>query len=171
MAEETTPSTPSPAPKAKSKAPAPASIFEMPKFEMPKFEMPKMEMHPAFRELAEKSIAQAREQYEKMKTVAEEATDMLEDSYASASKGYSGYGLKLIENARVNCDAAFDLMSELVGAKSYAEMVELTSSYMRKQLETATAQAKELTEHAQKVVSETTEPIKEGLTTAWKKAA
>lgn len=171
MAEDNTPSTPSPAPKAKSKAPAPASIFEMPKFEMPKFEMPKMEMPAAIRELAEKSIVQAREQYEKMKLAAEEATDMLEDSYASASKGCSGYGLKLVENARTNCDAAFDLMSELVRAKSYAEMVELTSSYMRKHLDTVTAQAKELAEHAQKVVSETTEPIKEGFTTAWKKAA
>ena len=64
--------------KAKSKSATPlASVFEMPKFEMPKFEMPsfempKMEVPAAFRELAEKSVAQAKEGYEKMKTAAED---------------------------------------------------------------------------------------------------
>ncbi len=148
-----------------------ASVFEMPKFEMPKFEMPKVEVPAAFREMTEKGIAQAKENYEKMKAAAEEATDMLEGTYATASKGCSSYGLKLIENARANCDATFDLMTELVSAKSYAEMVELSSSYMRKQFEAMTSQSKELAEHAQKVATETTEPLKEGLTNAFKKAA
>jgi phasin len=165
--------TPSVTPQAKPKAVAalPASVFEMPKFEIPKFEVPKMEVPAAFREMAEKGIAQAKEQYEKMKTVAEEATDMLEDTYATASKGYSSYGLKLIENARANTDAAFDLMTELVTAKSYADMVELSSSFMRKQFEALTAQSKELAEHVTKVATETAEPLKEGLTSAFKKAA
>ena len=82
--------------------------FEMPKFEMPKFEMPKMEVPAAFREIAEKGVAQAKEHYEKMKTAAEDATEMLEDTYATASKGCSDYGLKLIETARANSNAAFD---------------------------------------------------------------
>ena len=49
-------------PKSKPK-PVAASMpsFEMPKFEMPKFEMPKMEVPAAFREFAEKGIAQAKE--------------------------------------------------------------------------------------------------------------
>jgi phasin len=149
----------------------PASVFEMPKFEMPKFEMPKMEVPGAFREMAEKGIAQAKENYEKMKAAAEEATDMLEDTYSNCTKGYSSYSLKLIENARANTDAAFDLMTELVTAKSYAEVVELSSSFMRKQFEALTAQSKELAEHATKVAAETTEPLKEGLTSAFKKAA
>jgi len=52
--------------------------FEMPKFEMPKFEMPKMEAPAAFREIAEKGLAQAKDGYEKMKTAVEEATDVFE---------------------------------------------------------------------------------------------
>ena len=55
-----------------------APAFEMPKFEMPKFEMPKFEVPPAFREFAEKGIAQAKENYEKCKSAAEQATDVLE---------------------------------------------------------------------------------------------
>src|ERR1700690_554041 len=69
--------------------------FEMPKFEMPKFDMPNMEVPAAFREMAEKGVAQAKESYEKMKTAAEEATEMLEGTYATASKGCSDYALKL----------------------------------------------------------------------------
>jgi hypothetical protein len=79
--------------------------FEMPKFEMPKFEIPTMEVPPAFREVAEKSISQAKENYEKFKSAAEQTTDVLEETYATASKGCSGYGLKVIETAppRTSC--------------------------------------------------------------------
>src|SRR5439155_14923141 len=86
--------------------------FEMPKFEMPNFEMPKMEIPAAFREFAEKSVSQAKETYEKMKGAAEEATDLLEGTYATASKGATDYGLKLIDAARANTNAAFDFASE-----------------------------------------------------------
>ncbi len=167
--------TPTTTPKSKPKtAPAPApsaSIFEMPNFEMPTFEMPKMEVPAAFREIAEKGIAQAKENYEKMKAVAEEATDVLEDTYSTASKGASTYGLKLVEHARANTDATFDLMTELMTAKSYAEVVELSSSFMRKQFDAFTAQARDLAETAQKVTTETAEPIKDSFTSALKKAA
>ncbi len=144
--------------------------FEMPKFEMPKFEMPTMEVPPAFREIAEKGIAQAKENYEKMKSSAEQATEMLEETYATASKGCSGYGLKVIETARANSNAAFDLFGELLTAKTYSEVVEKTTAYMRNQFDTVTAQAKELSEHAQKVATETAEPIKESFASFGKAA-
>ena len=138
---------------------------------MPKFEMPKMEVPTAFREIAEKGVAQAKANYEKMKSAAEDATEMLEDTYATASKGCSGYGLKLIETARANSNAAFDLMGELLTAKSYSEVVELYTAYLRSQFDTVTAQAKELVDHAQKVATETVEPMKESFTNTFSKAA
>jgi phasin len=154
-------------PKSKAKpAPAPSNVFEMPKFDMPKFEMP-----TAFREMAEKGIAMAKDNYDKMKTTAEEATDVLEETYGAASKGCSNYGLKVIEAGRANTNATFDLMNELLTAKSYAEVVELSTAFMRKQFDTMTAQAKELVEEAQKVATETAEPIKESFTSAFNKAA
>lgn len=159
-------------PKAKSKPVAVAApAFEMPKFEIPKFEMPKFEVPTAFREIAEKGIAQAKENYEKVKSAAEQATDVLEETYSTASKGCASYGLKLVETTRANSDAAFDLMSELMTAKSYSEIVELSSAYLRKQFEALVAQAKELSEHAQKVATETAEPIKESISTTFNKAA
>ena len=59
-----------------TKMPAPVvPLFEMPKFEMPKFDMPSMEVPAAFREFAEKGVAQAKDGYEKAKAAARVAMD------------------------------------------------------------------------------------------------
>ena len=147
------------------------SKLESSKFEIPKFEIPNVEMPAAFREFAEKGLAQARSNYEKFKSVAEEATDVLEDTYANASKGACDYGLKVIENARANSNAAFDLFGQILGAKSYAEVVELSTSFARSQFEAGIVQAKELAACAQKAATDTVEPIKEGFNSAVRKAA
>ena len=159
-------------PKSKPKPSGPAaSAFEIPKFEMPNFEVPKMEIPAAFREFAEKSVSQAKENYEKMKTVAEEATDVLEDTYASASKGAADYGLKMIEASRVNTNAAFDFYTELMTVKSFSEVVELSTTHAKKQFETVTAQTKDLAALAQKVAVETSEPFKERVSKTFNKVA
>ena len=159
--------------KSRSKSAAPAAFempkFEMPKFELPNFEIPKMEIPAAFREIAEKSVSQAKENYEKMKSAAEEATDLLEDTYATATKGVSDYGLKVIEAARENTNAAFDYATQLMTVKSLSEVVELSTAHSRKQFETLTAQSKDLAAIAQKVASDTAEPMKESFGKAFKK--
>ena len=165
MAEATTT-----APKVKTTKPA-TGVFEMPKFEMPKFDIPQVEMPAAFREFAERGVAQAKDTYEKMKAAAEEATDVLETTYSTATKGASDYGLKVIEVARVNTNAAFDFAGEVMAAKTLSEVVELTSAHTRKQFEALTQQSKELNALAQKVATETAEPIKSGVNKAFSKVA
>jgi hypothetical protein len=51
---------------------------------MPKFDLPKMEMPDAFREMAEKGVAQAKDNYEKIQTATVEATELLKDAYTAA---------------------------------------------------------------------------------------
>ena len=155
--------------KAKAK-PAPG-VFETPKLEMPSFELPKVDMPVAFREFAEKGVAQAKDTYEKMKAAAEESTAVLEDTYATASRGVAAYNLKLIECTRANTNAAFDFANDFMTVKSLSEAVELSSAHMRKQFEAFTAQGKELTALAQKIATDTAEPIKTGVTTAFSKVA
>ena len=147
-----------------------SGAFEMPKFEMPKFDMPQVEMPAAFREFAERGVAQAKDTYEKMKAAAEEATDVLETTYSTASKGASDYGLKVIEATRLNTNAAFDFAGELITAKTLSEVLELTSAHARKQFEALTQQSKELGALAQKVATETAEPIKSGMSKAFTQA-
>jgi phasin len=166
MAEATT----STAPKMKPSKPA-VNPFEMPKFEMPKFDIPKVEMPAAFREFAERGVAQCKDTYEKMKAAAEEATDVLETTYSTATKGANDYGMKMIEVARVNTNAAFDFFGELITAKSPSEVIELSSTHARKQFEALTQQSKELGALVQKVATETAEPIKSGMNKAFSKVA
>ena len=147
------------------------SAFEFPKFGMPSFEMPKMEVPVAFREFAEKSVSQAKENYEKMKTAAEEANGLLEGTYTTVSKGATEYGFKVIEAARINTNAAFDFASELMNAKSFSDFVELSTAHARKQFETLTSQSKELATLVQKVATETAEPVKESVSKVFKKVA
>ena len=154
---------------AKTKPSKPAPGFESAKFEMPKFELPKMEVPAAFREIAEKNISQAKENYEKLKAVAEEATDVMEETYATATKGSTEYGLKLIDAARLNTNAAFDFFSELITVKSLSEAIELSTAHARKQFEQVTEQGKELTSIVQKVANDTAEPVKAGVTKAFSK--
>ena len=157
--------------KAKPIAGSTALPFEFAKFAMPNFEMPKIEFPSGFREFSEKSASQAKETYQQMKASAEEATAMLEDTFTTASKSASDYGLKVIEATRVNTNAAFDFCTELMTVKSFSELVELSTAHARKQFEAVTAQTQEFAALTQKVATETSEPIKESLTKAFKKAA
>src|SRR5262249_44567402 len=152
----------------KTKSYSSSTPFEFPKFEMPNFEIPHMEIPAAFREFAEKSVSQAKETYERMKSAAEEATDVLEDTYATATKGASDYGLKVIEAARANTNSAFDFYSQLFAVKSYSELVELSTAHARKQFEAVTAQTKDLAALAQKVATETAEPVKDSVSKVFK---
>ena len=169
MAEATQTTAPISPPKSKPASAPAASTFERPKFEMPSFEIPKMEIPAAFREMAEKGVSQAKQTYEKMKSTAEEATDVLEATYATSTKGAADYGLKVIEVTRLNTNAAFDFFTELMTVKSFSEVVELSTAHARKQFEVATAQSKEFAALAQKVATESVEPIKESVTKAFKK--
>lgn len=144
------------------------SVIEAP---LPQFEAPKLEVPAAFREFAERGVSQVRESYEKMKSAAEEATDLMEASYASASKGATDYGRKLIEAARSNTNAAFDYATALMGAKSLAEVIELSTTHARKQFESLSAQSKDLTALAQQVATETSEPLKTGFNKAFRQVA
>ena len=171
-----TETTATPKPKAKATGTPIVPLFEMPKFEIPKFEMPKfdlpkMEVPAAFREIAEKSVAQAKDTYEKVKAATEEATDLIEDTYTTAVKGTVDYNLKVIEAARANANAAFDFASQLAGVKSLSEVLELTTAHARKQFEAVTEQTKDLAAAAQKLATDTAEPIKTGVTKAFKKVA
>lgn len=179
MAEAET--TPTPAPKKAAKAAAAAAFepapkfetakFEIPKFEIPKFDVPTLEVPAVVREMAEKSVQSAREAYEKMKSTAEETTDLIEDTYATASKGVAEYNTVALESLRTNVNAAFDYFGALMSTKSVSEAVELSTSHLRKQFDVLSSQAKELSVIAQKVASETAEPFKASVEKNLKKAA
>ncbi len=120
------------------------------------------------RETAEKAVVQVKNTYEKAKVAAEQATDLLRDTYATAAKGATDYNLKIIEFARTNTDTAFDHAQELMEVKHPAELVVVSIVHARRRFATMIAQTKELTELAQKVTTEATAPLRAGVTKALK---
>ena len=94
----------------------------------------------------------------------------LENTYATVAKGATNYNLKLFEIARTNTRAAFNYTHQLLGVKSPSEFVELSTAYIRKQFDVASAQNKELCALAQEVATEASGPIKAGLSKAFNRA-
>lgn len=138
---------------------------------MPKMDLATLEVPAVVREMAEKSVQSAREAYEKIKVSAEETTDLLEDTYSTATKGVAEYNTVALESLRTNVNAAFDYVGALLGAKSVSEAVEISTGHLRKQFDVLSAQAKELSVLAQKVATETAEPIKASVEKTMKKSA
>ncbi|MGE0602947.1 MAG: phasin [Xanthobacteraceae bacterium] len=139
--------------------------------EMPKFEMPKMEVPEMVREIAEKGVKQAKEGYDKMKAAAEDTTDLLETTYTAASKGATEFNMKALEALRANVNASFDFTTAMFGTKTLAEAAEISTAHFRAQFEALSAQAKELSSLAQKIATETSEPIKTGVSKSFKFSA
>jgi phasin len=130
------------------------------------FEVPEQ-----MRAFAEKGVSQARDNYAKFKDAAETHNGTMEAVFTSASKGASAYQAKVMEFIKSNTTSALDFAQELLGAKSPSEALELWTTHARKQFETFTAQAKELSELSQKCAAETVEPIKASASKYYKPAA
>jgi phasin len=136
-------------------------------FEAFTMSMPNVEMPAVFRDFAEKGIEQARETYSKMKSAAEQTTDAIEDSYETAREGAVSVSLKALEAAQTNAEAGFAFAKELVGAKTLSEVIELQSSFARKQFDAVSGQVKELQEIARKAAIETGKPMRESVEKAF----
>jgi phasin len=130
--------------------------------------LPNLEVPEAFREFAEKGATQTKQMYEKMKVTADQATDLLENTFKTATTGATEFNSKLIENARSNANAFFDHAIALLEAKSPSEAIEVSTAHARKQFEAVTEQTKELAALAQKVTTATAEPVKAGINKAFK---
>jgi phasin len=146
------------APRAKTAKTAETSATAFPTFEA--FTMPKMEIPAVTREMAEKGIEQARETYAKLKTAAEDATDLLEDGFETTRRGVLDFNHKAVDAAKSNTDATFQFVKDLFEVKTLAEAIELQTSFARSQFDAFSAQAKDLQEISSKLANEMTESFK-----------
>lgn len=149
------------APRAKTAKAADATIAAFPNFEaftMPN--MPKMEIPAVTREMAEKSIEQAREAYAKLKTAAEDATDLIEDGFETTRRSVLDFNHKAVDAARANTDATFQFVKDMFEVKTLAEAIELQTSFARAQFDAFGAQAKDMQELSTKLAGEMNETFK-----------
>ena len=113
----------------------------------------------AFQEFAEKSVSTARDGYAKLKSAADDATGLVEDTFETARKGAFTIGVKALDATQANSDASFAFAKDLFGAKTLSEVIELQSTFARKQFDAFAAQFKEFQSLTEKLVTETTKPV------------
>ena len=119
------------------------------------------ELPTPIREMAEKSLDQSREAFEKIKGAAEDATSAIEDQAQLAADTSSAVNGKAIDFAEKNIQSTFDLARKLMATKDLSEAVELQLSFARSQLETLGNQATELGELTQKAANDAAKPYKD----------
>lgn len=124
-------------------------------FSYPTFEVPEM-----FRSFAEQGMTQTREAYARMKSVAEDATDMLEDSIESTREELRDAQLKGLSLAKDNSDAAFELFGKLLATTSVADAVQLQTAFARQRFEALVDYSKEIQASVTKFSTEATKPAK-----------
>jgi phasin len=112
------------------------------------------------RSMAEKTVAQTRDVYERSKAALEAGLDAVEKTLDAAGQGATALNRKVIDIAQRNVNSGFDLAKSLAGAKTVPQAVELQSEYWRKQLESLPTQAEELRVLSTKVAADTLDPIK-----------
>lgn len=113
----------------------------------------------------------AREALESGEQTAKQSAQAAEQSYSAATEGLREMQLKLIEMAQANINAMFEFMRQIARASGPSDVVATWTAQGRKQFETMTAQANELTALSQKIATSSTAPIMQSARQAFGRAA
>jgi len=96
------------------------------------------------RALAEKSVAQTREACDRSLDAFDASLTTFEKSFEAAGQGAAAFNRKIIDIARRNVDASFELAMSLASAKDLTDIVHLQAAFWRKQFAILSAQAEEV---------------------------
>jgi phasin len=127
-----------------------SAAFSYPTFEVPEF----------FRSLAEQSLNQTRDAYARMKTAAEDATDILEDSIESARGTVRDAQFKALDLAKANADATFELARKLLTTTSVGDAVQLQTTFARERFEALVDYSKDVQAIVSKVSADASKPAR-----------
>jgi phasin len=112
------------------------------------------------RALAESTVDQTREAYDRSTDAFEASVATFEKSFDAAGQGAAAFNRKIIDIAQRNLSSGFDLAKSLAGAKTLTDMVEVQAAFWRKQFGTMTAQAEEVRELSTKMTADAAEAVK-----------
>jgi phasin len=108
----------------------------------------------------EQVLARAQEGFEKIKVASEEMTEALRETWSSNARGATDYGMKVFELSNANAASALDFLIHLCASKSATDVLTLSAAQTRKAFDTASDQNRELWTLAQKLATETSEPVR-----------
>jgi phasin len=113
-----------------------------------------------FRIIAETNVHQAREAYRLVKTAAEDATGVLEETLENTRDGILEAQHKALDVARNNAEATFDFARKLLAATSLADAVQIQNGFVRDGFEAYFDYAKGIQAAAIKLAQGASEPAK-----------
>ena len=103
-----------------------------------------LEIPNEMRNLAERSVEQARKAFESFVEVTQRAAGVAGGAANASQGGMKSVGAHVLACAEQNVNAAFDLAQKLIKVNDPQEAFALHSEYVKAQLQTLQAQAKEL---------------------------
>ena len=103
------------------------------------------EIPGSVRDLASKSVDQAREAYNRFLEAARQAHDVVMKSSDVITSGAREINQKAVKYTEANLQANFELAQRLVHAKDIKEALDIQNQFARQQMETFAHQAQELT--------------------------
>jgi phasin len=120
---------------------------------------PRFEVPSAVRDVAEKSIDQARQAFDSFISTARSTAEKVQSSAELARKSTQGVGSHAFQAAEQNVKATLDFAQTLIRAKSLQEAMQLQAEFTRSQFAVVQAQAKELSNLAQGALKQGAEQV------------
>ncbi|MDO9414335.1 MAG: phasin family protein [Pseudolabrys sp.] len=115
----------------------------------------KFEVPAEMREMAEKSVAQAKQAFDGFIAATQHAVGTAETQAKTLQAGAKGAGELAMKFAERNVAANFEFAQKLLHAKDAQEVAALQAEYAKTQLAALTEQAKELSQQAAKMTGKT----------------
>jgi phasin len=112
------------------------------------------------RTIAETSVNQAQEVYARVKTAAEDATDVMEETFENTRDGVLEAQHKALDVARDNAEATFDFAKKLLAVTSLSDAVQLQTGFVRDRFEAYIDYTKGIQTATTKLVEAASEPAK-----------
>ena len=119
---------------------------------------------------AEDGVARARETYNNFNAVAKTSTKAFEEILLASQAGAKSIGEKVLHNASVNAEAAFDAAEAVARARTLPEAINVQSNFLQQQFAVAGAQTKELFELSTKIAKQTFESVNAAATKSFEQA-
>lgn len=120
------------------------------------------------KKLAEDGLVKTKEAYEQAQAAFEQAQKEAEAGLNTVQAHSSKISLATLEAMRSNTESSLSYMESLIGVKSLADVMEIQTSYARKQAEMAADTAKSMQALYQNAAEEVTAPAKDAADKAMK---
>jgi phasin len=105
---------------------------------------PEFEIPSTVREMAARSVDQAKDAYGRFVDAARQAQDMVSKSTEVFASGAKEMNEKVFGFAETNARASFEVATRLANARDVKEVLEIQTQFARNQMEAYTQQAQEL---------------------------